>query len=233
MKKSKIIIPVTLGFIIVIAFVYIAFESYKKKPMSGQSVQTVDLVVSSESIVIDLVGAKWNWEKTIISKDEIIFPKMHDGFILTFTEDGRLNGSTDCNAFSSPYEKDENKLSFGVFTTTEMHCENSQEDIFNKSLVETKEFSFDEIGRLVLKSSSSSIIFVNKESDQNEKNWNRIKQEVANCNIKECGQTHSRKVTVMLKNGDELEAYSPKIDNIFDIVNNVKEKCGKVVLWTE
>jgi len=233
MKKTKIIIPVILGFIIVITFVYITFENYKKEPISSRLTQTVDLVVLGEPIVNDLIGVKWNWEKTLVSKDKTIFPRTPDTFILIFAEDGKLNGSTDCNGFSSQYEKNENKLSFGLLTTTELHCKNSKEEAFKKWLAETREFSFDESGRLVLESSSSSIIFVNKESGQNEKNWNLIKQSVANCDIKSGGQTHARKVEVTLKNGDKLEAYSPKIDNIFDIVNNAEEKCGKVMLWTE
>ena len=233
MKKSKIIIPTTLGFIIVIALVYIAFENYRKEPMSDHSTQTVDIAVSNEPTIINLVGVKWNWEKTITNKDEIIFPRTNASFVLTFTEDGKLNGNTDCNNFSSSYEKNENKLNFDLFTSTEMYCKNSQDEAFRKLLAETKEFSFDEIGRLVLKSDSNSIIFIDRESTQNEKNWDRIKQEVADCNIKEIGQTHARKVTATLKNGDSLEAYSPKIDNIFDIVDDAKEKCGKVILWTE
>ncbi len=233
MKKSKIILGTLLGIIILIALICITIKNYQKDPKKDQLAQTVNPVVLSEPVLNDLVGPRWSWERTVVNEDEIIFSRTPDAFILTFTEDGRLDGSTDCNGFSSPYEKDDNKLSFGLFTSTEMYCENSKEGIFKKSLAEVEEFSFSEDGKLILKSATSSIVFVNKESDQNEKNWNRIKQEVADCNIKDGGQAHSREVTVTLKNGDELKAYSPKIDNIFDIVGNAKEKCGEVILWTE
>lgn len=233
MKKSKIILPVIFGFIIVIVLVYITFEKYNKGPKSNQSTQTVNPVVSSELVVNDLVGPKWSWERTIISEDEIIFPRTHDAFIITFTEDGKLNGGTDCNNFSSQYKKDKNNIEFGLFLSTEMYCERSQEEVFKKSLAETEKYSFDNNGRLILESASNSIIFVDKNSEQNRKNWDLIKEAAANCDIKSGGQTHARKVIVNLKNGNKLEAYSPKIDNIFDIIDNAKEKCGEVMLWTE
>lgn len=233
MKKFEIILITLLGIIIVTAVAYVTFENYKEVPTDGQLTEIVNPVVSSETFANSLIGPKWSWERTIISKDEIIFPRTHDVFTIKFEENGTLYGTTDCNNFSGPYEKNENKLSFGLFLSTEMYCENSKEEFFKKTLTEVEELSFSEEGKLILKSATSSVVFVDKESDQNEKNWNRIKQAVANCNIKDGGQTHSREVTVTLKNGEKLKAYSPKIDNIFDIVNDSKEKCGKVMLWTE
>ncbi|MDD3190159.1 MAG: META domain-containing protein [Candidatus Pacebacteria bacterium] len=231
MKKSNTII-VTFVFIIMIVFAYIT-GIYSKSSIRGQLNQDDNPMVLNKPTDNNLVGARWDWEKTIVSKDEIIFPRVHDAFAITFTESGELNGTTDCNSFSSEFKKDGDNIDFGLFTSNQMYCENSQEEIFKKLLAESEKFLFDEDGKLILKSEFSSIIFVNKESDQNKKNWNLIKESAANCNIREGGQTHDRKVRVTLKNGDELEAYSPKIDSIFDIVNDAEEGCGKVRIWTE
>lgn len=232
--KSKTIIAAFV-LVVVIMFAYIGLGAYNKKPSAGHLGQDDVPIVSSETPVYDhdIVGTKWHWERTVTGEEGIVFPRVHDAFTITFTEDGGLNGSTDCNGFSTQYEKDGNNIKFDLFASTQMYCENSQEEIFKKSLAEVEEFSFDENGKLILSSGTSSIIFVDKDSLQNKNNWDLIKQAITDCNIQGAGQTHDRKVRVTLKNGDQLQAYSPKIDNIFDIVNDVKDKCGKVMLWTE
>jgi heat shock protein HslJ len=232
MKKSNIIIAM-LGLGAVILFAYITMDNYYKKPKSSQPTPANDPISSNEAAVNDLVGPSWSWEKIVISEDEIVFPRVHDAFSIVFTQDGAVNGTTDCNGFSSAYTKNGNNINFGLFASNQMYCENSQEEVFKRSLAQVEEFLFDENGRLVLRSGSSSMVFVDKGSEQNKKNWDLIKQAVADCNAEEVGQTHDRKVRVTLKNGDKIEAYSPKIDNIFDIVNDAQESCGKVILWTE
>jgi len=64
--------------------------------------------------------------------------------------------------------------------------------------------------------------------------WDRIKQAIGNCSVESVSQTHALKVEVELKNGDRIEAFEPKIDDVFNEVNVAKEKCGDgLILMTE
>ncbi|MBU4536897.1 hypothetical protein KJ603_02575 [Patescibacteria group bacterium] len=63
--------------------------------------------------------------------------------------------------------------------------------------------------------------------------WEKIIQAIQNCNVKTVAQTHSKKVTVTLKNGNDIEAFEPNLDDVFDIVAESKEKCGEILLMTE
>ena len=63
--------------------------------------------------------------------------------------------------------------------------------------------------------------------------WGRIKQAISNCSVKSVFQAHSLQVIVKLKNGDTIEAFEPKIDDIFDVAREFEDKCGKIKLGTE
>jgi heat shock protein HslJ len=182
-----------------------------------------------------VVGKKWTWEATLMNNDEHILPKDRDAFTITFNEDGSFNGTTDCNNFFGQYEREGNKLSFGPIAATRMYCEGSQENEFTSTLSEVDSFMLNEKGNLVLllKLDSGSIIFQDKYSEYNARKWELIKQAVKDCKVKEAGQTHGRKVSVELKNGQRIEAFEPNIDDIFSIINESEEKCGDVNMWTE
>jgi hypothetical protein len=72
-----------------------------------------------------------------------------------------------------------------------------------------------------------SIAFTNISS------WELIKQAINNCEVEKAWQTHNRVVKVELKNGEELTAVEPKIDDIINIVGVVESKCGKILMGTE
>ncbi|HPA25431.1 MAG TPA: hypothetical protein PLK76_01575 [bacterium] len=64
-------------------------------------------------------------------------------------------------------------------------------------------------------------------------NWNLIKQAIANCEIASIMQTHALEVTAVFKDGREITAQEPVIDDIFDIINEYKDKCGEIRMTTE
>lgn len=181
----------------------------------------------------EFVGVKWYLERAYDNEGEAAFFRARDAFAISFTENGDLFGLTDCNNFSAKFEKDGNNISFGPFLSTEMYCEGSEEDAFKNSLAAVEEFTLDGGDKLILKSTSTSLVFLNKDTAQNTKNWNLIKEAATNCNIIEAGQTHDRRVRVELKSGEIIEAFSPEIDSIFKVIDNSKKTCGKVLLWTE
>ena len=68
---------------------------------------------------------------------------------------------------------------------------------------------------------------------KNISNWNLIKQALSNCEVKTAMQTHALEVTVTLKNGENIMAREPNIDDIFDVINQHKDKCGEIIMMTE
>ena len=66
-----------------------------------------------------------------------------------------------------------------------------------------------------------------------ETDWDIIKAAIKNCEVKEIMQAHSLEVTATLKDGRELRAVEPKIDDIIDIALEAEEKCGKIIMATE
>ena len=63
--------------------------------------------------------------------------------------------------------------------------------------------------------------------------WESIKQAFANCEVESVWQTHDRTVVAKLKNGEELIAVEPKIDDIIDLAKAAEEKCGEILMGTE
>jgi len=72
-----------------------------------------------------------------------------------------------------------------------------------------------------------SIAFTNISS------WALIKQAINNCEVERVWQTHDRTVKAELKNGEELSAVEPVIDDIINIVEAIEFKCGKILMGTE
>jgi len=63
--------------------------------------------------------------------------------------------------------------------------------------------------------------------------WPAIKQAIANCEVESVWQTHARMVGAKLKNGEELAAVEPKLDDIIDLAIAAEEKCGEILMGTE
>jgi hypothetical protein len=164
-----------------------------------------------------------------------IISRQKDVFTITFDEDGKFGGTTDCNSFGGQYEINGNYMVFSQIFSTEMYCENSQELDFTSALSEVDQFIFDGDDNLVLllKFDSGSIILNDKNSEYNSQKWELIKQAVSECKVEDGGQAHSREVTIRLKNGEEIRAFAPQIDNIFHIAQEAEDECGQIKLWTE
>jgi len=66
-----------------------------------------------------------------------------------------------------------------------------------------------------------------------ETEWLAIKQAIANCEVESVWQIHARKVWAKLKNGEELTAVEPELDDIIDLAIAAEGKCGKILMGTE
>lgn len=69
--------------------------------------------------------------------------------------------------------------------------------------------------------------------EANNNSWERAILAVNNCEVVKVFQTHSKIVTLTLKNGSKLTAEEPQIDDIIFIVNAAETKCGKIPIGTE
>jgi len=63
--------------------------------------------------------------------------------------------------------------------------------------------------------------------------WEQALSAISNCEIEKAFQTHSKIVTLTLKNGNKLIAKEPQIDDIIYIIKAAESKCGKVPIGTE
>lgn len=101
-------------------------------------------VIAKEQILKVLPNTTWVWVKTYndvgpaTQGATMVTPTKENAFTLTFTYDGNVSGTTDCNSFSGTYSIDEyNKIHFGSFMSTLMFCENSQEQEFISMLTDS------------------------------------------------------------------------------------------------
>lgn len=98
-----------------------------------------------------LVESVWVWEKTEMSDGSVTSPKGNNTFSLTFSIDGQVSGTTDCNNFGGTYVSQlENSLVFGPFMSTQMYCNDSQENEFVSALREVEAFEVTNEEKLVL-----------------------------------------------------------------------------------
>jgi len=68
--------------------------------------------------------------------------------------------------------------------------------------------------------------------DETNSTWGIVLATLNNCEAESVFQTHSKFVTLKLKNGNEVTAYEPQIDNIMKAVDDLKGRCGNIRMGT-
>jgi len=76
-------------------------------------------------------------------------------------------------------------------------------------------------------------VSINSSGNDNDVLWQKIKQAINSCEVNSISQTHSLEVTAVLKTGVIIKAIEPEIDDIFDVVNQSRDKCGEIIIATE
>ena len=71
------------------------------------------------------------------------------------------------------------------------------------------------------------------EDDVNEISWNEAVKIIENCEAKMIFQSHALDIEINLEDGKRVRAKEPVIDEVFNIYNNVREKCGVIPIATE
>jgi len=70
-------------------------------------------------------------------------------------------------------------------------------------------------------------------TDETNSDWSVVLIAIKNCEVESVFQTHSKLVTLKLKNGNKVTAYEPQIDDVMDVVESLNGKCGDIRLATE
>lgn len=104
---------------------------------------------------------KWQFVKTAYINGSVFVPKKIDGFSLTFSKDGKIAVTTDCNNMGGSYIAKGADLVFGTLTATRMFCDGSEEATFAEGLSQVASYQFTSKGELELglKSGAGSMIF--------------------------------------------------------------------------
>lgn len=116
MKKILIIV----GFLLILFVVLTIFmeqKSTQRVPDSQAPIQKDNIKIQNE-----LIGS-WVWKDSVDAAKNTITPKDPSKFVITFTPEGRLNTTTDCNAVSGSFIKNEEMISIGSLVSTLMACE--------------------------------------------------------------------------------------------------------------
>ena len=72
-----------------------------------------------------------------------------------------------------------------------------------------------------------------KPKDIGDVSWARVVSLVRDCKAKRVDQTHSRLITVTLRDEGKAFAYEPRIDAIIPVVNRANARCGPITFATE
>ena len=104
----------------------------------------------------------WTWIKTVFNNDTAKEPKQVGDFTLSFTTEGQVSGTTDCNNFHGTVTVEKHKIQFGDnMAMTRKFCAGSLEMEFIGMLQNASSFFFTSRGQLImeLKYDSGSMIF--------------------------------------------------------------------------
>lgn len=120
-----------------------------------------DMMVPEGDEAPEITQHVWVWTSTQMSDGAVVSPKKANVFTLTFTADGRVSGTTDCNSFGGTYDISNGEIMFSPLASTKMYCDGSQEQQFTDMITKTNSLMFTESGDLVLLLSydSGSILF--------------------------------------------------------------------------
>ncbi len=121
----------------------------------------VDFSGEADPARMTLPMKTWYWLNTRYNDDSLHTPRSAETFSLTFTQDGSVLVTTDCNSMRGQYTVADSKIHFEKLASTRMYCEGSQELAFAKMLDNVSSYFFTNRGQLVLELQydSGSIIF--------------------------------------------------------------------------
>jgi len=71
------------------------------------------------------------------------------------------------------------------------------------------------------------------EESRTDVSWAVAKQKILDAEVAEVFQAHSREVVLVLKDGSTLHTIEPKLDEVFQVLEQCGEQCDDVLRATE
>jgi heat shock protein HslJ len=125
-------------------------ESVTETDTATGTEAAADATAEAAAETIDLAGTSWLWVQTLMSDGALTEPAQTDAFQLTFSEDGAVSTTTDCNTAAGSYTVDGNQISIEFGPMTMMACpEGSQQDAYLSHLGSVQSYLFVD-GNLIL-----------------------------------------------------------------------------------
>jgi len=97
-----------------------------------------------------LTGTSWVWQQTQFADGTIMVPNKAHAFVVTFTTDGAVSGTTDCNDWGSTYTTAGETIRLASIVSTLKFCEYSEESPYFSQIGGADTFSFDAKGNLIM-----------------------------------------------------------------------------------
>lgn len=103
------------------------------QPLQLADTETIERVNEQQTrdehaSIVTTLATTWKWQETTAEDGAVFKPNSEDVFTLTFTTDGKVKGTTDCNSFNGLYHIDyAGALTFNSLGMTRMFCADSQE----------------------------------------------------------------------------------------------------------
>lgn len=150
---NKKLIYLFLGILIVLLGVFLFTKEEKNNP---------NVVVVGDTPQ-EIEGTTWEWVYTELLSGNTLNAPEGGQFVLSFTDDGKVNSTTDCNNMFGSYVRDGEVLSFSPFAMTKKYCEGSLESEYAQQLSLTNSFVIndDELS-LILNRDFGVMLFTRK-----------------------------------------------------------------------
>ena len=126
----------------------------------GEVVQNFEGETDPSRMILGM--KKWDWVKTQMNDGKVTLPKKFGAFSITFSNDGKVTVTTDCNSAGGLYEAKGNVLTLSPLVSTKMFCGSSQEGEFLQKLGSVSSYLFTSKGELILETKMDSGIMVFK-----------------------------------------------------------------------
>jgi heat shock protein HslJ len=141
MNKRISILIAGVGLILIAGFGILLVN--KDEP----TVETITTQTASSNLS-ELVNKPWSWQKAVYSNGTIVTANDPENFIIVFNEDGTFSSTTDCNNLVGKFTIDLSSLTFNDIASTQMFCENSQEQTYSAILHDSKSYTITADGNL-------------------------------------------------------------------------------------
>lgn len=135
-------------------------EALSVVPDIASSVEASSVIGADQTMTLGM--KTWNWISTTDTSGDsnTIKPRAPRDFALTFKKDKTFFITTDCNSFTGVYAINKENISLKSTSSTQLYCENAQEESFVKMVLTATRYSFTSENELLLTLSSGGTLIL-------------------------------------------------------------------------